>query len=216
MPDTGSTAADGTAGRDPERTRARILAAATGEFALHGLGGARVDAIAERARANKRMIYHYFGNKEDLFRAVLEAAYLRIRRAEARLPLERLSPPEALAALVRFTWRYYLKHPEFLTLVNSENLHRARHLRQLPRVQAAYPPLVARVQAVLDRGVAQGLFRPGVDPVQLNMTIAAVSYYYLTNRHTGAVVYGRDMMSVQALDERLEFNLQTVLRLVAA
>ena len=114
--------------RDAGRTRAAILAAATTEFAAHGLGGARVDRIAERARANKRMLYYYFGAKEDLFLAVLERAYEHIRSEERKLNLADLPPAEGVGELVAFTWNYYLAHPEFITLLNSENLHRARHL----------------------------------------------------------------------------------------
>jgi AcrR family transcriptional regulator len=202
--------------RDADATRGRILAAAKKEFAALGLGGARVEAIADRARANKRMIYHYFGSKEDLFRAVLEDAYLDIRRAERRLGLEAMAPEAALDALVTFTWRYYLKNPEFLRLVNSENLHKARHLRTLGSVREAFPPYVAMVQGILDRGVAAGVFRAGIDAVQLNLTIAAVNYYYLTNRYTGSFLYDRDMMAKEALEERLAFNLDTIRRLVRA
>ncbi len=118
--------------RDADATRARILAAAKAEFAANGLGGARVDEIAARAEANKRMIYHYFGSKEDLFQAVLEEAWLGIREAEQALALDHLSPKAALEKLVRFTWGYYLENPEFITLVNSENLHQARHLQASP------------------------------------------------------------------------------------
>lgn len=201
--------------RDADATRARILAAARKEFAALGLGGARVDAIAERAQANKRMIYHYFGGKEDLFRAVLEEAYLDIRAAERRLGLERMEPEDALDTLVTFTWNYYLKNPEFVRLVNSENLHKARHLKTLPTVQDAFRPFVDMVQDILDRGVAKGVFRAGIDPVQLNITVAAISYYYFTNRYTGSYVYERDMMEKTALTERLEFNLYTIRRLVS-
>lgn len=200
--------------RDADATRARILAAAKKEFATLGFGGARVDAIAERARANKRMIYHYFGGKEELFRAVLEDAYLDIRQAERRLGLDAMEPEEALDTLVTFTWRYYLKNPEFLRLVNSENLHKARHLRTLKSVRDAFPPFVELVQSILDRGVAKGVFRPGIDAVQLNLTVAAINYYYLTNRYTGSFLYDRDMMAKEALDERLAFNLDTIRRLV--
>ena len=202
--------------RDAEATRARILMAAKDEFAQRGLGGARVDAIAERANTNKRMIYHYFGGKEALFRAVLEFVYLDIRAAERALPLESLDPEDALRALVRFTWTYHFDNPAFLTLVNSENLHGARHLKALPRVRDAYPPMVARVRAVLERGVAAGVFRPGVDPVQLNITIAALSHYYFSNRHTGGTVFDFDFMAPDALETRLAFNIETVLRLVRA
>ena len=200
--------------RDAEATQKRILAAAKGEFAKHGLGGARVDTIAERANANKRMIYHYFGNKEDLFRAVLEDAYTDIRMAERQLELDRLEPEEAIDRLVEFTWDYYLKHPEFLTLINSENLHKARHLKKSRLIPELHKPFVDMVQAIIDRGVAKGVFRDDVDAVNLNITIAAIGYYYLTNRFTGAIVYDRNLMDRKRLDERLQFNLQTIRRLL--
>lgn len=200
--------------RDAGQTRKRILDAATAEFARKGLGGARVDAIAARAKSNKRMIYHYFGSKEGLFTAVLENAYLGIRAAEQRLRLEELEPEEAIARLVRFTWNYYLAHPEFLTLVNSENLHRAKHLKTSEAIRQSSGQLVAMVGRILERGVKAGVFRPGVDPVQLNITIAAIGYYYFTNRFTGAIVYERDYMAPEHLDARLAFNLDTILRLL--
>jgi AcrR family transcriptional regulator len=200
--------------RDAEATQARILAAAKKEFARNGLGGARIDEIAERAKANKRMIYHYFGNKEDLFRTVLEEAYLGIRAAEQKLDLQHLPAREALERFVRFTWEYYLKNPEFITLVNSENLHRARHLKKSERVGPAQRRLVSMVEEILTRGVAEGVFRPGIDPVQLNITIAAINYYYLTNRHTGTLLFERDMMAKEALEARIAFNIDTVMRTV--
>jgi hypothetical protein len=145
---------------------------------------------------------------------VLEDAYLGIRSAEQTLHLDELPPGEALARLVRFTWTYYLEHPEFLTLVNSENLHRAKHLKTSDTIRQASGKLVAMVKSILDRGVAAGIFRAGVDPVQLNITIAAIGYYYLTNRFTGSIVYERDLMSADNLEARLAFNLETILRLV--
>ena len=200
--------------RDAEGTRARILAAAKREFAKSGLGGARVDVISDKAQANKRMIYHYFGSKEGLFQAVLENAYVDIRSAEARLNLDHLDPQAALERLVRFTWEYYLKNPEFITLVNSENLHHARHLKRSEVIKVVSARFVAMVGGILERGVAAGVFRAGIDPAQLNITIAAIGYYYLTNRYTGAIVFERDMMAKAALDERLAFNIETILRLV--
>jgi AcrR family transcriptional regulator len=201
--------------RDAEATKARILDAAKKEFAKKGLGGARVDDIAEKARANKRMIYHYFGSKEGLFQTVLENAYVDIRTAEQKLNLDHLDPRTALERLVRFTWDYYLKNPEFITLVNSENLHRAKHLKKSERVKVYSRRFVGMVTAILDRGAAEGVFRPGIDPVQLNITIAAIGYYYLTNRFTGSIVFERDLMTRDALEERLRFNIDTILRLVA-
>ena len=200
--------------RDSEATRKRILDAAKAEFARAGLGGARVDEIALKADANKRMIYHYFGSKEDLFQTVVEDAWLGIREAEQALALDHLSPPAALEKLVRFTWNYYLDNPEFITIVNSENLHRARHIEKSDRIRQASARFVDMVQKLLDRGVESGDFRPGLDPVQLNITIAAIGYYYLTNRHTGSIVFRRDLMAPDALDERLAFNVDTIMRLV--
>ena len=202
--------------RDAAATQKRILAAARKEFAKNGLGGARVDVIAERAKANKRMIYHYFGSKEKLFQRVLEEAYVDIRSAEQKLDLDHLPPFEALETLVRFTWRYYLKNPQFITLVNSENMHKARHLKDSEVIHIVSRRFVKMVADLLDRGVATGDFRPGVDPVQLNITIAAIGYYYLTNRFTGSIVFERDLMTADALDERLQFNIETIKRLVKA
>ncbi len=194
----------------------RILQAAKREFARLGFGGARVDSIATRAKANKRMIYHYFSSKEELFTAVLEDAYLEIRAAERKLALDTLEPQEALDALVRFTWRYYLANPEFLTFVNSENLHKARHLKHSKMINQEYPRFIEIVQGIIDRGVAHGVFRTGIDAVQLNITIAAINYYYLTNRYTGSIIYDRDLMNKERLEERLEFNVDTIRRLVRA
>ena len=200
--------------RDAAATRGRILAAAKRAFAQNGLAGARVDKIAASAGANKRMIYHYFGSKEELFSAVVEAAYLDIRLAEQQLELDELPARAALEKLVRFTWDYYLRNPEFITLVNSENLHRARHLKEAGPVMDANRRFVGMMQSLLDRGVREGVFREGIDPVQINITIAAIGYYYFTNRFTGSIIFERDMMSAPALEERLQFNIETILRLV--
>ncbi len=200
--------------RNPEATRADILASARAEFAKAGLSGARVDKIAENSGANKRMIYHYFGSKEELFAAVVEEAYGDIRTREQTLGLDALEPAEALRRLVEFTWQYYLQNPEFITLVNSENLHQARHIqgnKALRKRQKAYVDLV---DGLLRRGEAAGVFRPGIDAAQLCITIAAIGFYYLNNRHTGAVIFGFNFMSRDALATRLAFNVETVLRLV--
>ncbi len=200
--------------RDPDATRKRILKAAKAEFARKGLGGARIDDIAARAKSNKRMLYHYFGNKEELFRITLEDAYAEIREAEAQLAIEKDDPITALKRLVRFTWSYYLDNPEFITLVNSENLHKARHIKGSKRFNELSRPFVGRMQALLKRGAEQGLFRNDLDPVQVNITIAAIGYYYLTNRFTGAIVFERDLMDKRALEQRLDFNIKTILRVI--
>jgi len=190
--------------RDSEATRARILEAATREFALYGTGGARVDRIAAQSGANKGMLYYYFKDKDDLFRAVLERVYEDIRKAEQELRLVDLPPVEAISRLVEFTWHYYLQHPEFLSLLNSENLHQARHLKRSRQIQAVNSPLVATLTEVLRRGERAGLFRPGVDPVQLYISIAALAYFYLSNNKTLSQVFSRDLSTATARRERLE------------
>ena len=200
--------------RSPENTKQGILDAARGEFAKHGLAGARVDQIAEASGSNKRMIYHYFGGKEQLFAAVVEGAYTNIRSQEGMLGLADLSPEEAIRRLVEFTWRYYLENPEFITLVNSENLHQARHIagnRQLRKLQKAY---VETVEGILKRGEETGVFRKGIDAANLCITIAAIGFYYLNNRHTGGVLFGFNFTSREALATRLKFNLDTIMQLV--
>lgn len=201
--------------RDADATQRRILEAAKKEFAKNGLAGARVDDIADRANANKRMIYHYFHSKEALFQRVLEDAYVDIRTAEQKLQLDHLDPKAALEKLVRFTWKYYLDNPEFITLVNSENLHKARHLKKSEVLQILHRQFVSMVSSILERGVNQGVFREGIDSVQLNITIAAIGYYYLTNRFTGSIVFERDLMHPDAIAARLAFNIDTVMRLVS-
>jgi len=201
--------------RNPVRNQERILQAATEEFARYGLGGARVDRIAVRAGANKRMLYYYYGNKEDLFLRVLEARYAHIRRAELGLHLLDLDPVQGMRRMVEFTWNYYLKHPEFLTLLNSENLHRGRHLKRSRDIAAMHSPLIALLRDLLIRGERAGKFRKGVDPVQLYISIAGLGYFYLSNRHTLSTIFERDLLAPKSKAERLKHMTELVLGYLA-
>lgn len=202
--------------RDPEHSRARILAAAHAEFAEHGFDGARVDRIAALAGLNKRMLYHYFGNKDDLFCAVLEVNYSHKRESERALKLEQGSATEAIRQLVTLTWNYYLDNPAFLSLLNSANLHQAKHLRGSTQVRAMRSPFIALIGSILDRGVREGVFRSGVDPAQLYITIAGLSYFYLSNQHTLSAIFGRSLMSPRARRERLNHMVDVVQSYLAA
>ncbi|WP_295552099.1 TetR/AcrR family transcriptional regulator [uncultured Pseudacidovorax sp.] len=197
--------------RDADRSQAAILLAAREEFAGHGLAGARMDRIAERADVNKRLIYYYFGSKDDLFLAVLEGVYADIRTAEQQLHLDAVEPVEAVRRLVSFTWHYYLEHPEFITLLNSENLHRAEHLRRSERIQEMNSPLVQLLDGVLERGRREGVFRAGVDPIQLYISIASLCYFYLSNNHTLSAIFGRDLRAPKAMAQRLSHMTELVL-----
>ena len=191
--------------------RVRILEAAKQEFATHGLAGARVDRIAANAGANKRMLYYHVGNKEDLYLAVLEGAYEKIRAEERTLDLEHLDPPKAIERLIDFTWNYFLRNPEFLALLNTENLARARHLKRSTKVKSLHSPFVEMIGAVVRRGVDTGDFQVPVDPVQLYISIAALSFFYLSNSATLSVIFGRDLLSKKAKDVRLDHMVRLVL-----
>lgn len=197
--------------RDPEGARRRILAAARQEFAARGMEGARVDAIAVAAGLNKAMLYYYFGDKAALYLAVLEAAYDHIRTAERTLALEALSPEAAIAGLIEFTFQYFLDNPEFPALLNIENMQRAQNLRASTRVPQMHSPFVGMIAAVLKRGEAAGVFRPGVDPVQLYISIAALSYFYLSNSATLGVIFARDLLAPEARGARLRHMQDLVL-----
>lgn len=197
--------------RDADRSQATILAAARDEFAEFGLGGARMDRIAERAGLNKRLIYYYFEDKEKLFQAVLEQAYRDIREEERTLHLEDLSPADAVRRLVEFTWTYYLQHPEFLTLLNSANLHKARHLEGSQRARQLNSPLIELLAQILERGRKDGTFRGGVDALQLYVSIAGLSYFYLSNNPTLSAIFGRDLMAPKARAERLSHMTDVIL-----
>lgn len=189
--------------RDPEGMRQRILDAATAEFANHGFGGARIDRIAKVAGANKRMIYYHVGNKEDLYLKVLEDTYDSIRAAERLLNLETLAPLQALIRLLEFTWQHYFDHPEFLALLSIENMHRARFLKKSRKIKELHSPFVALIGDILRRGEADGTLRPGIDPVQLYISIASLCWFYLSNNRTLSTIFGRDLLDPEAKKTRL-------------
>lgn len=197
--------------RDAKRSQGIILAAARDEFAEHGLGGARMDRIAERAKLNKRLIYYYFTSKDDLFLAVLEGTYADIRAAEMQLHLTDLAPAQAIRRLTEFTWDYYLQHPEFITLLNTANLHQARHLTKSERVREMNSPLIQILGEILERGRIGGVFRGGIDPMQLYISIAGLAYFYLSNNYTLSAIFGCNLMTAKAHSERLSHMCDVIL-----
>src|SRR5215213_5474718 len=158
---------------DPEKTRERILLHATAEFAARGYDGARVDGIARRCRLSKNMLYHYFGSKEGLFIAVLERAYETLRKRQRDFAIRGSDPGEAMRRLVAHTFQALLEHQEFIALLNSENLHKGRHIQRSRHIRQLYDPLVDTIREVLRRGAAQGLFRPDIDPVTLYLSLSS-------------------------------------------
>ena len=174
---------------DPARTMTEILAVATHEFADKGLMGARIDEIAAATRTSKRMIYYYFGSKDGLYLAVLEEAYRRMRAIESDLHLDDLPPVGALKRLVEFTYDHHRDNEDFIRLVMNENIQRGDYLRQSQSIQALNTNAIASVKAVYDRGVAQGVFRSGLDPVDIHSAISAFTFFNVSNRHTFGVIF---------------------------
>lgn len=207
---------DADKARDPVSTRERILEAATREFADKGLDGARVDVIAQASRANKNMLYHYFGNKEKLFTAVLERAYEIIRSRQSDLSIRGMDPEEGMRRLVEFTGRIWIEFPEFGRLLASENLHEAVHVKASPRIVAMYNPLLETIQELLDRGARAGVFRTGIDPVDLYISISALSAYYISHRHTFEAIFRTELMTEARLRRRQSHVTDMVLRYLKA
>lgn len=196
----------------PERTRNNILDVATREFSEKGLAGARVDEIAEATHTSKRMIYYYFESKEGLYRAVLEKVYEQIRLIESAIDINGLSPEDALSELVRVTFNWHNKHPDFVRLVMNENIHRGEHIGSIAGVRSRRQSIVALLGDLLQRGVKAGRFRSDIDPVELHMSISALCFYNVSNRHTFSRIFERDMTSARAVAARREVVVDTILR----
>lgn len=206
----------GARARAARATRESLLRAAIRVFARHGLHGGSVDKIARAARSYDRMIYYYFGSKEGLFVAVIEEIYRRFNEAESKLDLDLEQPVESLGVVVRFVHDYYRKHPEFVTLLNSENLHRGRHIGKSMRAREYSSPAIGVIERLLASGVARGLFRPGVTGRDLYLLIASTGYFYQSNRFTLSAFLGENLEAPAAIAHWQTFVIDTVLHVLCA
>ncbi|WJR80491.1 TetR/AcrR family transcriptional regulator [Bradyrhizobium sp. NP1] len=198
--------------RNPAATRRKLLTAARREFAASGLAGARVDEIAARAGVNKQLVYHYFGDKDALYLAVLEWVYEEIREQERKLKLEGLPPERAIRKLVESSFDHLADHPDFIVLLNDENRGGARHVRKSARLEAMHSPLVAMLSKILTEGVREGTFRKGINPVHLYISIAGLSYFYFSNTPTLSAIFGKDLGSAAARRARRRHVVDLVLQ----
>lgn len=197
-------------------TRDRILEVALQEFSRRGLSGARIDAIAAESGLNKGMIYYHFGSKEDLYVAALEESYRRFRQIESDFHLESLPPVEALGALVGASFDFHAAHPEFIRMVMSENINHGEYIRKIPQLRAINRSAITVLEALCRRGIDDGVFRADVDPVDLHMTISALSFYNVSNRHTFSFIFDRDLGAPEVHAARRASVIDTVLRAVRA
>jgi TetR/AcrR family transcriptional regulator len=197
--------------RDGQATRARILAAATTEFAAHGFSGARVERIVEGARCNMRMIYHHFGSKEALYIAVLEAVYEDLRTQERDLHLDAQDPKAAMERLILFTFDHFRTHPTFVRLTSLENTNHGRFIRKSSIIQRAASPLINAIEAALKRGAATGVFRAGIDPLQTYVSIAALACHHINNAHTLSFAFDTDLAQPEWIEARRAHVLQILM-----
>jgi AcrR family transcriptional regulator len=197
-----------------QATREAILRAATKVFAKHGYAGGRIEQISKAAKSYDRMIYYYFGSKEGVFIAVIEDTYRRFNEAEGKLAIDTTQPVAALTTVVRFVWGYYQKNPEFITLLNTENLHRGAHIGKSSRAREYSSPVIALTDAVLRSGAAQGLFRPELAARDVYLMIASLAYFYLSNRYTLSAFLGENLEAPDALAHWESFIVDAVLRQV--
>ncbi|MFN0164684.1 MAG: TetR/AcrR family transcriptional regulator [Burkholderiales bacterium] len=200
--------------RDPDRTVEDIIAVATEEFARKGLAGARVDEIAERMRTSKRTIYYYFGGKEALYLAVLEAAYRRARKIDSPDALDHLEPSAALTELVGRTFDFQAANEDYVRLVMNENVQRAEFLKQIKDMRGLNAPAIEALRSIYERGVKAGAFRRGLDPIDIHQTISSLAFFNVSNRYTFAHLFDRDMTSAAAHARRRASVIETVLRFV--
>jgi AcrR family transcriptional regulator len=210
------TSPDGPRPRDPERTRARLLEEATREFAAHGYDGARVERVVRAAGVTTRMLYHYFGGKEGLYLAVLDRAYADIRAGEQRLGLDAGDPVEAMRRLTAYTFEFFRSHGAFVQLTRGENMLGGRHVRRSQAIAAISRPLIEAIGRLLARGAACGAFREGVDPLQLYVSIVALSAHHINAAHTLSAVFGQDLTDPAWIDARRGHAVAMVLSLLGA
>lgn len=201
---------------DAAATRRNILEVAIREFAHKGLAGARIDEIAEQTCASKRMIYYYFKSKQALYLAALEESYHRIREIEGGLHLENLAPDEAMRTLVGFTFDYQSHNPDFVRLVMNENMHYGRYLAQSTTIKDLNVPVIRSIRDLYARGCEQGLFRPGLDPIDLHASISALCFFNVSNQHTFSLIFRRDVMDPEVYARRRASVIDTILRSMLA
>ncbi|MDO8903679.1 TetR/AcrR family transcriptional regulator [Hydrogenophaga sp.] len=197
---------------DPERTMANILEVAMTEFAEKGLAGARIDEIAAATQTSKRMIYYYFGSKEGLYLAVLEASYGEMRFHESQLDLENLAPAAALRKLVEYTFDHHRDSENYIRLVMGENINRGQYLAQSPFIQDLNVPAISAIQSLYDRGVAAGDFRPGLDALDIHASISALTFFNVSNRHTFGLIFKRDTEAPDWVAQRRQSVVEMVER----
>jgi TetR/AcrR family transcriptional regulator len=180
---------------DAERTRELILTQSMAEFAMKGYDGARVDSIARRCNFSKFTLYHYFGSKEGLFVAVLERAYQKLRSHQHDLSISTNDPVKAMRQLIAHTFSAFLANQDLIALLNSENLHKGRHIRKSKIIRSLYDPLIGTIRETLQKGVAEGIFRPNIDPINLYVSLSALAYNVISNQYTLKMALGIDFTS---------------------
>lgn len=200
--------------QDPEGTRQDILNTALREFARSGLSGARIDEIAARTQSSKRMIYYYFGDKEGLYLKALENAYQKVREGEAKLDTAGLPPIEAMRRLIEFTFDHHHAHEDFIRMVMIENIHHGAFLKRSEEIRDLNVAAISNIEEIYSRGLAAGLFRPGLDPVELHWQVSALCFFNVSNRATFSAIFDQNFGSAEKIKRLRENTVDMMLRFV--
>ncbi len=197
--------------RNAELTRAKIIAVATDDFAENGYAGARVDTIVKNAGISKNLLYYYFFSKENLFIKVLEETFAKLRAYQKEVKIRELPPAKGIEKLIIHTFQYFIDHPEFVSLVNTENLHKAKHLKKSKKIQEMHNPLIDNLEHLLKKGEQEGIFRPGINPVDLYLSISGLGYYYQANQYTLSTIFNIDLSTDDHLQKKRAHMVDVIL-----
>jgi AcrR family transcriptional regulator len=196
--------------RDSQKTKADILKAAELEFAEKGIYGARIDEIASKANINKRMIYEYFGNKEELYRTVLVEAYKRLGDRETILLSEDMDCIEAIRRVIKLEFEYLRDNPTYVKLILWENLNYGSYIKDIDFTDIKSPTFIM-LKKVMQTGKEQGILKEEVDEDQLILSILTFTFSYFSNRYTLSKLLSTRLDDGASLQKRMEHVTDMVL-----
>jgi AcrR family transcriptional regulator len=200
--------------QDPESVKANILDVARKEFVTEGLSGSSINVIAQKSDTSKRMIYYYFKDKEGLYKATLEATYQSIRNAENNLDVDNLKATEALEELVEFTVNHHNNNPDFIRFIMIENIHHAKYLESSEIIRELNKPAIKRIEDIYNRGVEEGVFKEGLNPIEIHWQISALSFFKIANKYTFNVAFNYDSCNEKNHCNLINLIKQSVLQYV--
>lgn len=196
--------------RDSEQSKIDILEASEIEFAEKGLYGTRIDEIAQRANINKRMIYEYFGNKEQLYRTVFDVVYNRLTKIELELLETDLQGTQAIETIIRVYFKYLRENPNYVNLLLWENLNKARYVKELDYV-GGKSIVIAKMKKIIEKGIEDGIFREQIDTEQVVFSLMSYPFTYFSNKYTLCKLFSKDLSTEEEMEKRISSMIEMFL-----